>query len=228
MLFFQDEIPDQTWKLNEDESRHIKVLRMQVGQTFFVTDGRGTLASVELEKTDKQCTVRTIHTETKTNMNPEIHLYVAPTKNSDRMEWLVEKVVEMGIRSIHFIQCKNSERIHLKPERIHRVAIAAMKQSVQYHLPAFHFDVPFAQAWNEALGMKCLAHCAEGEKQNLSKITAKQNCISLFIGPEGDFAHEEIEVAKNGWALSLGNNRLRTETAAMKAVVQAHTYFEIK
>ena len=226
MLFFQDEIPDQTWKLNEDESRHIKVLRMHAGQTFFVTDGKGTRATVELEKIDKQCVVRTLDKESIANTNPEIHLFVAPTKNSDRTEWLVEKVVEMGIRSIHFIQCKNSERIHLKPERILRVAIAAMKQSVQFHLPAFHFDVPFIQAWNEAPGMKCLAHCASGEKFRLAQISKKENQLSLFIGPEGDFAPEEIEFSKNGLALTLGDNRLRTETAAMKVVVQAHTHFE--
>lgn len=228
MLFFQDEIPDQTWKLNEDESRHIKVLRMHVGQTFFVTDGKGTVATVELEKIDKQCVVRTLEKDIKANTNPEIHLYVAPTKNSDRTEWLVEKVVEMGICSIHFIQCKNSERVHLKSERILRVAVAAMKQSVQYHLPEFYFDVPFVQAWNKAIGMKCLAHCATGEKHQLSQIKSHENQLSLFIGPEGDFAPEEIELAANGTALTLGDNRLRTETAAMKVVVQAHTYFENK
>ncbi|MFM7769843.1 MAG: RsmE family RNA methyltransferase [Bacteroidota bacterium] len=228
MLFFHEEIPAGSWKLNEDESRHIKVLRMRVGDTFFVTDGKGNLATVELEKTDKQCLVRTVSAELKVNHTPNIHLYVAPTKNSDRTEWLVEKVVEMGVRSVHFLQCKNSERVHLKAERILRVAVAAMKQSVQYHLPEFHFDVPFVEAWKNATALKCLAHCANGEKHKLSHIPTTENELSLFIGPEGDFAQEEISFAQDGLALSLGDTRLRTETAAMKVVVQAHTYFEYK
>jgi 16S rRNA (uracil1498-N3)-methyltransferase len=228
MLFFQEEIPVGSWKLNEDESRHIKVLRMRIGDTFFVTDGKGKLATVELEKTDKQCLVRTVSSELKANHTPSIHLFVAPTKNSDRTEWLVEKVVEMGVRSIHFLQCKNSERVHLKAERILRVAVAAMKQSQQYHLPEFHFDEPFVHAWTNATGMKFLAHCAPGEKHKLSQIPNKENKLCLFIGPEGDFAQEEISFAQDGLALSLGDTRLRTETAAMKVVVQAHTYFENK
>lgn len=226
MLFFSAEIPEGTWKLNEEESRHIKVLRLREGESISITDGQGHLAQCELIKVDKQTTLATRSMAFHTNLSPRIHLFVAPTKNSDRMEWLVEKAVEMGIRSITFLVCENSERTHQKPDRLERVAISAMKQSLQYHLPAFAYDIKFQSAWENAPGYKLLAHCENGEKIQLSTWDENHQELSIFIGPEGDFSPSEIASAKSYKALSLGQTRLRTETAALKALVAAHEYLE--
>jgi 16S rRNA (uracil1498-N3)-methyltransferase len=226
MLFFSAEIPEGNWKLNEEESRHIKVLRLRDGDEIQVTDGKGHLATCVLIKVDKSCTLQTSHIELHASLAPKIHLYVAPTKNSDRMEWLVEKAVEIGVASITFLVCENSERTHQKPDRIERVAISAMKQSLQYHLPQMQFDIKFLSAWNDAPGFKLLAHCEEGEKILLSTWEEDHHELSIFIGPEGDFSPSEIANAKSHRALSLGQTRLRTETAALKALIAAHEYIE--
>lgn len=226
MLFFSPEIPDGTWKLNEEESRHIKVLRLREKETLTFTNGLGERVEVQLDKSDKHCVLTTLKRETVPSNNPKIHLFIAPTKNADRIEWFVEKAVEMGIRSITFLVCEHSERVRLKPERIERVAISALKQSLQYSLPELHFDVKFQDAWKNAVGMKLLAHCEYGPKIQLSTWKEKHASLSIFIGPEGDFSKNEIALANDAPSLSLGTNRLRTETAALKALVAAHEYFE--
>ena len=226
MLFFSPEIPDGSWKLNEEESRHIKVLRLHEGEKLTFTNGKSERIEAALDKVDKYCTLTTLSRETIEDTNPHLHLFVAPTKNADRIEWLVEKAVEIGIRSITFLVCEHSERVRMKPERIERVAISALKQSLQYSLPELSFDVKFQDAWKNATGMKLLAHCEDGEKIQLSTWKEKHESLSIFIGPEGDFSKNEIALANQEPALSLGANRLRTETAALKALVAAHEYFE--
>lgn len=226
MLFFSPEIPDGTWKLNEEESRHIKVLRLHEGEKLTFTNGKGERIEAALDKVDKHCTLTTLSRENIENTNPHLHLFVAPTKNADRIEWLVEKAVEIGIRSITFLMCEHSERVRMKPERIERVAVSAMKQSMQFTLPQLNFDIKFNEAWKQAPGKKLLAHCEDGEKIQLSTWKEKHAELSLFIGPEGDFSKNEIALANQEPALSLGANRLRTETAAMKALIAAHEYFE--
>ena len=150
MLFFSSEIQDGSWKLNEEESRHIKVLRLHEGAKLTFTNGIGERIEAALDKVDKHCTLTTLSRETIENTNPHLHLFVAPTKNADRIEWLVEKAVEMGIRSITFLVCEHSERVRMKPERIERVAISALKQSLQYSLPQLRFDMKFQDAWKNA------------------------------------------------------------------------------
>ncbi len=226
MLFFSPEIPDGTWKLNEEESRHIKVLRLREGEVLTFTNGLGERVEVQLDKSDKHCLLTTLKRETVRSNNPNIHLFIAPTKNSDRIEWFVEKAVEIGIRSITFLVCEHSERVRMKPERIERVAVSALKQSMQFTLPQLNFDIKFNEAWKQAPGKKLMAHCEDGEKIQLSTWKEKHTELSLFIGPEGDFSKNEIALANQEPALSLGSNRLRTETAALKALVAAHEYFE--
>jgi 16S rRNA (uracil1498-N3)-methyltransferase len=226
MLFFSPEIPDGSWKLNEEESRHIKVLRLHEGVILTFTNGKSERIVASLDKVDKHCTLSTLSRETIENTNPHLHLFVAPTKNADRIEWLVEKAVEIGIRSITFLVCEHSERVRMKPERIERVAVSALKQSMQFTLPQINFDIKFNEAWKQAPGKKLLAHCEDGEKIQLSTWKEKHNELSLFIGPEGDFSKTEIALANQEPALSLGANRLRTETAALKALIAAHEYFE--
>lgn len=226
MLFFSPEIPEGTWKLNEEESRHIKVLRLREGELLTFTNGRNERVEVQLDKSDKHCVLTTLRREVVPSTNPNIHLFIAPTKNSDRIEWLVEKAVEIGIQSITFLICDHSERVRMKPERIERVAVSALKQSMQFTLPQLNFDIKFKEAWKLAPGKKLLAHCEDGEKIQLSTWKEKHSALSIFIGPEGDFSKDEIALAQNEPALSLGANRLRTETAALKALVAAHEYFE--
>jgi 16S rRNA (uracil1498-N3)-methyltransferase len=226
MLFFSPEIPDGTWKLNEEESRHIKVLRLREGETLRFTNGLGERVEVQLDKSDKHCVLTTLKRETVRSNNPNIHLFLAPTKNADRIEWFVEKAVEIGIRSITFLVCEHSERVRMKPERIERVAVSALKQSMQFTLPQLNFDIKFNEAWMQAPGKKLLAHCEDGEKIQLSTWKEKHAELSLFIGPEGDFSKNEITLANQEPGLSLGANRLRTETAALKALIAAHEYFE--
>jgi 16S rRNA (uracil1498-N3)-methyltransferase len=226
MLFFSPEIPDGTWKLNEEESRHIKVLRLREGETLRFTNGLGERVEVQLDKSDKYCVLTTLKRETVPSNNPNIHLFLAPTKNADRIEWLVEKAVEIGIRSITFLVCEHSERVRMKPDRVERVAVSALKQSMQFTLPQLNFDIKFNEAWKQAQGKKLLAHCEDGEKIQLSTWKEKHESLSIFIGPEGDFSKNEIALANQEPALSLGANRLRTETAALKALIAAHEYFE--
>jgi 16S rRNA (uracil1498-N3)-methyltransferase len=226
MLFFSPEIPDGSWKLNEEESRHIKVLRLHEGERLTFTNGKSERIEAALDKVDKYCKLTTLSRETIEDTNPHLHLFVAPTKNADRIEWFVEKAVEIGIRSITFLVCEHSERVRMKPERIERVAISALKQSLQYSLPELRFDVKFQDAWKNATGMKLLAHCEDGPKIQLSTWKEKHESLSIFIGPEGDFSKNEIALANDAPALSLGINRLRTETAALKALIAAHEYFE--
>jgi 16S rRNA (uracil1498-N3)-methyltransferase len=114
----------------------------------------------------------------------------------------------------------------MKPERIERVAVSALKQSMQFTLPQLNFDIKFNEAWKQAPGKKLLAHCEDGEKIQLSTWKEKHAELSLFIGPEGDFSKNEITLANQEPGLSLGANRLRTETAALKALIAAHEYFE--
>ena len=226
MLFFSPEIPDGSWKLNEEESRHIKVLRLHEGERLIFTNGKGERIEAVLDKVDKLCTLTTLSRESIENTNPHLHLFVAPTKNADRIEWFVEKAVEIGIRSITFLVCEHSERVRMKPERIERVAVSALKQSMQFTLPQLNFDIKFNEAWKQAPGKKLLAHCEDGEKIQLSTWKEKHTELSLFIGPEGDFSKNEITLANQEPGLSLGANRLRTETAALKALIAAHEYFE--
>lgn len=226
MLFFSSEIQDGSWKLNEEESRHIKVLRLHEGEKLTFTNGNGERIEAALDKVDKHCILTTLSRENIENTNPDLHLFVAPTKNADRIEWLVEKAVEIGIRSITFLICEHSERVRMKPDRLERVAISALKQSMQFSLPELHFDVKFEDAWKSATGMRLLAHCEDAEKIQLSTWKEKHSTLSIFIGPEGDFSKNEIALVKDAPALSLGTNRLRTETAALKALVAAHEYFE--
>ena len=152
----------------------------------------------------------------------KLHVAIAPTKNIDRFEWFVEKATELGIAEITPIICRHSERKTLKLERIQKLMISAARQSQHYYFPMVNAEVSFDLFLDSLDGSGSstfIAHCEEAEKQEARELASTTNAIVL-IGPEGDFSHEEIEKAmKKGFkALSLGNSRLRTETAGLKAV----------
>jgi 16S rRNA (uracil1498-N3)-methyltransferase len=145
---------------------------------------------------------------------------VAPTKNIDRFEWFLEKSTEIGIDRVIPLLCRYSERKEIKPERLEKVMVSAMKQSIKAYLPVLSPLQTFKEAIKSQFsGQKFIAHCYEGEKQLLRDAVVRGKDVLILIGPEGDFSNEEVELAINeGFVpISLGNSRLRTETAALVA-----------
>lgn len=225
-LFYNPTIEESTTQLTFDkvESRHIvKVLRKQEGDVLHITNGQGFLFLSEIViANDKKCIVKIIsHSKTKKTRDYHLHVAIAPTKNNDRMEWFLEKATEIGIDEITPLICDNSERRIVKTERFQKIIQSAMKQSLQYYLPTLNEPAKFSDfIAQEISGTICIAHCEEGEKKGLGSILGPKQSVTILIGPEGDFSSKEIAMAlSKGYApISLGENRLRTETAAIVAV----------
>jgi 16S rRNA (uracil1498-N3)-methyltransferase len=215
--------PDNPF-LPEEESRHcVKVLRKNAGDTVQITDGRGNLFTAALVVPDaRQCELRILDTrENFGRRNYRIHLAVAPTKNADRTEWLVEKCVEIGVDRISFLACERSERKVFKTDRVERIAVSAMKQSLKAYLPEIDEMQPYRTfVTREHTGEKFIAHLAEeGPRDLLVQAAPKNATYCILIGPEGDFTAEEVRLAIDyGFQpVSLGDSRLRTETAGLVA-----------
>lgn len=221
-LFYAPDI-ESTNTLPEGESQHcVKVLRLNQGDSINITDGKGNLFKAEIcNPHQKHCEVSIVKKESFTPAwRCKIEIAIAPTKNIDRIEWFTEKCVEMGIDSIIPINCRYSERKEIKTERIEKVIVSAMKQSLKYTKPTLSEMIKFNELVKRPFdGEKYIAHCHEGEKELLRDVYKKgENCL-ILIGPEGDFSEEEVTLAlENGFkAISLGTSRLRTETAGMVA-----------
>jgi len=226
-VFYSNSILGNQARLEEDEFRHLKVLRKKEGDEVHLIDGKGSryLARIDgIQSKNALLTILDQHQEAKANF-PK--LYIAPTKNIARMEWLVEKAVELGVDSIQFMQCEHSERKKIRIDRLEKIALSALKQSLQLHLPSLFDLKPFDECLEEMDGTEALfAHCAEDDEHiSLSKIEAGKS-VCLFIGPEGDFSTAEIAKAKEARlkTISLGEERLRTETAGMFGLA----YFKIR
>jgi 16S rRNA (uracil1498-N3)-methyltransferase len=220
--FFLATIPNQpVFELPEEESKHmVRVLRMQVGDQSLLLDGKGLLVTVEIcNPHPKRCEVKVLHREEKQRAVNGFHLAIAPTKNLDRMEWMVEKIVEIGASKLSFIQGDHSERVNLKLERLERVAISAMKQAQHDFLLEIEALVSVDQFIIQFPNGR-IAHCMDIPK---CSIAASRNTGPILIGPEGDFSPREVELAlNNGYeAIHLGDSRLRTETAGLVATVLA-------
>lgn len=207
----------------KDESKHIaKVLRKQVGDRLQLTNGKGLETIVMLEQIG-QSNVTGKVLEVKQHPLPPQHLHVAiaPPKNNTRMEWFLEKATEIGIQEITPLTCEHSERKVIKPERLDKILIAALKQSKQFYKPQLNPMISFADfIHREPNGY--IAHCQEGTKTPFFNALDLNNKITVLIGPEGDFSVNELSaaLAQNYQAISLGEQRLRTETAA---IVATHT-----
>ena len=218
LFFCKDD--DKELRLSEEESRHIvKVLRKSIGEKLYFTDGKGMFLTGEIITTDtKNTTVKIIKKEKKRkNHNYSLHIAIAPTKNMDRFEWFLEKSTEIGIDEITPIICSNSERKIIKIERCNRILKSAMKQSLKFYLPKLNEPIMFKDFIQKKYeGQKYIAHCQEYKKIKLKKENTRMH---IMIGPEGDFSEEEIRMAteKNFSHISLGNSRLRTETAGLVA-----------
>lgn len=219
--FFLKNLPDsKEFTLPEEESKHIvRVLRMQASDTFLLLDGQGTVLTAEItDAHPKRCAVRELNREKRTQQQL-FHLAIAPTKNLDRMEWMVEKIAEIGATDLTFLVCEHSERVNLKSERLERVAISAMKQAEQDFLLRIHPLAEFTD-FVTAHPNGAIAYCGPSEKVALAGIEVSG---PVLIGPEGDFSPKEVEMATaNGYKIvHLGTSRLRTETAGMVATALA-------
>ena len=230
-LFYAPDVTLPLYTLNDEESKHcVRVLRLRQGDTLHLTDGRGSLHRCEIvEAHQHHCTVKIVETQSEYGRRPySLTMAVAPTKNIDRYEWFLEKATEVGVDRIVPIECDHSERRTIKHEREERVITSAVKQSIKAYHPTLDemtdvkklISAPFE-------GRKFIAHCDSSfEKRDyLPSIIKKTENILILIGPEGDFSPEEIKFAlENGFeAISLGNQRLRTETAAVAATVMVAT-----
>lgn len=223
-IFYAPEI-ERTSALPEEEAAHaVRVLRMQEGDELLCTDGRGMLYHCTITLTSKKACHLSIDSseEWQRTWHEGIHLAVAPTKNMDRMEWLAEKATEIGIDSLTFLHTANSERTVVKDERIEKILVSAMKQSHKAVKPELQSMCRFRDFIQQDFpGQKFIAHCYDtGSKPHLIDVCASTDPTLVLIGPEGDFSIEEVEMAqKNGFQpISLGESRLRTETAALAAV----------
>ncbi|UII79946.1 16S rRNA (uracil(1498)-N(3))-methyltransferase [Flagellimonas sp. CMM7] len=225
MQLFYNPSLDNSFKqffFSAEESKHIlKVLRKKEGDVLHITNGKGYLFEAEILVADiRKCKAQIISTEKSIPKRYTLHLAVAPTKMNDRYEWFLEKATEIGVDEITPIICEHSERKILKLERMERVLQSAMKQSLQTHLPKLNPAISYKEFMNQEMsGLKFIAHCDEGEKMELKRRVAADKDLIILIGPEGDFSKTEINLAyaKGFVPVSLGNNRLRTETAAIVA-----------
>lgn len=222
-FFYIPDLDIQNPSLPEDESKHaIKVLRMSVGDQLRLTNGKGLLLTAAIkDPTAKTCTLTIIESQQVQKPSPERWLAVAPTKNTDRLEWLVEKATELGITGVTPIICERSERKIQKKDRLEKIAIAALKQSQQAWLPEITEAITLSKFLEEGFkGQGFIAHCNEGHKRKLASLYSVGENATIFIGPEGDFTENEVKLAlsKGCQPVSLGTNRLRTETAALFAL----------
>lgn len=228
-LFYAPDITPPAYTLSEEESKHcVRVLRLGCGDRIHITDGRGNLFCCEItDDNPKRCAVRVVTTQSGYERLPyALTMAVAPTKNTDRFEWFLEKATEVGVAEIIPLDAAHSERRTLKTEREQKVVTAAVKQSLKAYHPRLREMTPFRDVVTAPFpGRKFIAHCdapqSAAGRRYLPSLLRKGEDILILIGPEGDFSPEEIRLAlAHGFEeISLGQQRLRTETAAVAAVV---------
>ena len=223
-LFYNPSINQgvNSFVFDKEESKHIiKVLRKKEGDILYVTNGLGFLFETEISlASDSKCTVKVNSFEQQDRPKFHLHLAVAPTKMNERYEWFLEKATEIGIQEITPIICEHSERKVIKTERFHKIIESAMKQSLHYYLPKLNEPVLFKDfVKKNFVGQKFIAHCEETDKKSLKSELQTNADVTMLIGPEGDFSTKEIQLAiENKFVpTSLGQTRLRTETAAVVA-----------
>jgi 16S rRNA (uracil1498-N3)-methyltransferase len=214
--------------LSEEESKHaVRVLRLVVGDEVTLIDGKGGLYKAEIRDAHPKRTILQINSVTTgfNKRNHYLHIAIAPTKNLDRVEWFLEKATEIGIDEITLIICQRSERKEAKAERLDKIITSAIKQSIKAYHPVLNAPVALSQFLKQSFnGQKFIAHCDEGEKISLAQSIEKQSRYLILIGPEGDFTPAEVDAAlQNGYkAITLGESRLRTETAALEACFEVN------
>ena len=225
-IFYTPDISGNNYTLDETESKHcVRVLRLNKGDEITIVDGRGGFFIAEIvDPNPKRCAVKVIKSEVNFGLrNFRVHIAIAPTKNIERIEWFLEKATEIGINRITPLLCRYSERKEIKAERLEKVMVSAMKQSLKAYLPQLDQLIKFNDFISQPFdGQKFIAHCDEHHRELLKNAYKPGGNSLILIGPEGDFSSEEIELAINAGfhPVSLGDSRLRTETAG---VVACHT-----
>lgn len=227
-VFFTTQIEDNTAVLSGDEAHHcLHVLRKKVGDSIDLTDGKGQFYKGVIEQTKRSfCTVKLVEIiKDEIHRTYKIHLAISPPKNPKRFEWLIEKIVELGVDRITPIICRRSEKRNWNAGRLEKRIISAMKQSMSSRLPVLDEAVLFDK-WISSVEapQKFIAWVSKAHKHNLSDqcLPAKDTCI--LIGPEGDFTSEEIDKALEMQfkPTALGKSRLRTETAGLASIITVH------
>lgn len=224
-LFYTPDITpkNDAWFLNEEESKHCtRVLRLNKGDQVNLIDGKGGLYTAAIAEAHPKRTILHINSVTTGygRRNHYLHIAVAPTKNLERLEWFLEKATEIGIDEISLITTQRSERKEAKTDRLDKIITSAIKQSLKAYHPALNPVVGFNKLSAQAFsGQKFIAHCADGPKVTLKEELILNGKYLVLIGPEGDFTEKEVaEALQNGFkAITLGESRLRTETAALEA-----------
>lgn len=232
MRFFYVPNVQDNGELPEEEAMHaLRVLRLKSGDEIMLTDGIGNFYKAEITvAATRKCVFKLLETIPQTPIwRGHLHLVVSPTKMMERMEWLVEKATEIGFDRISFINCDNSERRVIKVKRLEKIAVSAMKQSRKAWKPIIDEIVSFDELVAESTGgLRYIAHCYEEIKKvdlfNQLSISDKDEDVTVFIGPEGDFSLSEVKKAIDAGfvSVSLGESRLRTETAALYSVMMAN------
>ena len=214
--------------LNEEESKHaVRVLRLEVGSQVQLIDGRGGLYTAEIKDAHPKRTILQITgvTTQYQKRNHYLHIAIAPTKNLDRLEWFLEKATEIGIDEISLIICQRSERKEVKTERLDKIITSAIKQSLKAYHPILNEPIALNKFLTKSFdGQKFIAHCEDSDKTSLQTEIQQHGRYLILIGPEGDFSPVEIDAAlDNGYkAITLGESRLRTETAALEACFEVN------
>ncbi|TAF67788.1 MAG: 16S rRNA (uracil(1498)-N(3))-methyltransferase [Cytophagales bacterium] len=234
-LFIAHHFEADRCTLPEEEALHcLKVLRLRKGDELLISDGKGLWAKGILETDNlKQCTVKLLAVEKNyQTRNYQLHLAIAPTKNIDRMEWLVEKACEVGIDKISFLQCQHSERKQINTERLRKIALQATKQSLKAYIPTIDEMIGFTDFIQKKASSptldKYIAYVAAdaSDKENQTKQWFQAHNLLVMIGPEGDFSPDEVRIAQSaGFAcIHFGQSRLRTETAGLYACMIPYQY----
>lgn len=224
-IFYTPDISADHYILSESESKHaVRVLRVAAGDEVLLTDGAGTLYNAVItEPNPKRCSLHVTSKTTPKKKPYYLHIAIAPTKSIDRLEWFLEKATEIGFDEITPILSFHSERKIIKDERLEKVIIAATKQSIKAFKPKLNPLTTFKDfVTAQQKGTLCIAHCFDEQKPLLKAVCNKENKLTILIGPEGDFSIEEVKQALENGAIpvSLGESRLRTETAG---IVACHT-----
>lgn len=229
-LFYTPDIDatSATYYLSEEESKHcVRVLRLKDGDQVQLIDGKGNIYTAAITNAyPKRTQLQIVSVQNDFHKrNHYLHIAIAPTKNIERLEWFLEKATEIGIDEISLIICQRSERKEAKAERLNKIITSAIKQSIKAWHPVLNEPTPFSKLISTPFeGQKFIAHCEPGDRHALKHEFKPFGKYLILIGPEGDFTSKEIEDALNNdfKAITLGESRLRTETAALEACFEVN------
>ncbi|TZF86355.1 16S rRNA (uracil(1498)-N(3))-methyltransferase (plasmid) [Pedobacter sp. BS3] len=223
IFYTPDIVPDAAYELNEEESKHcVRVLRLQQGDEIVLVDGKGGFFNAVIENIHpRKVSVAIVHSRYDYGKrNHYLHIAIAPTKNIERIEWFLEKATEIGVDEVSFIICDRSERKDIKLERLNKIITAAVKQSIKAYHPRLNEAVKYKTFLQQKpAGQKFIAHCIDAQKSYVKDLMNLNGTYTVLIGPEGDFTPAEVDAAlQAGYQpVTLGESRLRTETAALEA-----------